>query len=66
MPVLPPRQIVLRSAGPPMDSGPLPDSEHGVQQQQQQQQQEQHPHRQSQSQTQRQSQSGPQVPVGCP
>ncbi len=37
MPVLPPRQIVLRNAGPPMDTGPAADSENGVQQQQQQQ-----------------------------
>jgi uncharacterized circularly permuted ATP-grasp superfamily protein len=37
MPVLPPRPIVLRGVGPPMDSGPVVDSDHGVQQQQQQQ-----------------------------
>ena len=41
MPVLPPRQIVLPNAGPPMDTGPQADSEHGVQQQQQQQEQQQ-------------------------
>jgi uncharacterized circularly permuted ATP-grasp superfamily protein len=45
MPVLPSRQIVPRSAGPPMDSGPLSDTELGVQQQQQQQQQRQAPTR---------------------
>ncbi len=37
MPVLPPRQASPRLAGPPMDVGPLSESEHGVQQQQQQQ-----------------------------
>ncbi len=41
MPVLPPRQAAPLLAGPPMDSGPLGESEYGVQQQQQQQQ-EQH------------------------
>ena len=40
MPVLPPRQTAPPQAGPPMDSGPLADSEHGVQQQQQQQSQQ--------------------------
>ena len=38
MPVLPPRQVTPLVAGPPMDPGPLPDSDFGVQQQQQQQQ----------------------------
>jgi uncharacterized circularly permuted ATP-grasp superfamily protein len=38
MPVLPPRQLTRLLAGPPMDEGPQPDTEHGVQQQQQQQQ----------------------------
>jgi uncharacterized circularly permuted ATP-grasp superfamily protein len=38
MPVLPPRQPTPLQAGPPMDSGPLGESEYGVQQQQQQQQ----------------------------
>ncbi len=43
MPLLPPRQTSPLPAGPPMDAGPLPDTEHGVQQQQQQQEQRQ-PH----------------------
>jgi uncharacterized circularly permuted ATP-grasp superfamily protein len=38
MPVLPPRQSTPLMAGPPMDVGPLPESDFGVQQQQQQQQ----------------------------
>jgi uncharacterized circularly permuted ATP-grasp superfamily protein len=42
VPVLPPRQRATPLAGPPMDSGPSADTEHGVQQQQQQQQQQQH------------------------
>jgi uncharacterized circularly permuted ATP-grasp superfamily protein len=37
MPVLPPRQVLPFQAGPPMDVGPAPDGELGVQQQQQQQ-----------------------------
>ena len=37
--VLPPRTATPLMAGPPMDTGPLPDSDFGVQQQQQQQQQ---------------------------
>jgi uncharacterized circularly permuted ATP-grasp superfamily protein len=37
MPVLPSRQAMPLMAGPPMDAGPLADTEHGVQQQQQQQ-----------------------------
>jgi hypothetical protein len=41
VPVLPPRQPAPPQAGPPMDSGPLGDTEHGVQQQQQQQEQQQ-------------------------
>ena len=41
MPVLPPRQAAPPLVGPPMDIGPLGDTEHGVQQQQQQQQQQQ-------------------------
>ncbi|HWF17288.1 MAG TPA: circularly permuted type 2 ATP-grasp protein [Acidimicrobiales bacterium] len=40
VPVLPARQPAPPMAGPPMDSGPLGDTEHGVQQQQQQQQQQ--------------------------
>ncbi len=40
MPVLPPRQVLPFQAGPPMDVGPVPDAELGVQQQQQQQQQQ--------------------------
>jgi uncharacterized circularly permuted ATP-grasp superfamily protein len=39
MPSLPPRAQPSFNAGPPMDSGPLGESEHGVQQQQQQQNQ---------------------------
>ena len=55
MPVLPPRQSIPPMAGPPMDVGPLAETEHGVQQQQQQQQQqEQH--------TQHQTGGG----IGCP
>ncbi|HSZ37838.1 MAG TPA: circularly permuted type 2 ATP-grasp protein [Acidimicrobiales bacterium] len=41
LPALPPRQPAPPFAGPPMDSGPLAETEHGVQQQQQQQQQQQ-------------------------
>jgi uncharacterized circularly permuted ATP-grasp superfamily protein len=41
MPVLPPRQVAPFAAGPPMDAGPAPDGELGVQQQQQQQSQSQ-------------------------
>jgi hypothetical protein len=44
MPVLPPRRDALLVAGPPMDAGPLPESDFGVQQQQQQQQQQQPEH----------------------
>jgi hypothetical protein len=43
MPVLPPRQVAAFQAGPPMDAGPAPDGELGVQQQQQQQQQQSTP-----------------------
>jgi hypothetical protein len=37
VPMLPPRKQAPVSAGPPMDTGPRGESEHGVQQQQQQQ-----------------------------
>jgi uncharacterized circularly permuted ATP-grasp superfamily protein len=42
-PELPPRQRMPLLAGPPMDSGPLAETEHVVQQQQQQQQQQRCP-----------------------
>lgn len=45
VPTMPRRQPVAPSAGPPMDSGPLVDTEHGIQQQQQQQEQQQPRHR---------------------
>jgi uncharacterized circularly permuted ATP-grasp superfamily protein len=41
LPALPPRQPAPPLAGPPMDSGPSPETARGVQQQQQQQEQEQ-------------------------
>ncbi len=44
MPSLPPRYLPAVNAGPPMDRGPLGESENGVQQQQQQQAQQSQPH----------------------
>jgi uncharacterized circularly permuted ATP-grasp superfamily protein len=67
MPVLPPRQVAPFAAGPPMDAGPAPDGELGVQQQQQQQSQSQFgQQQQSQSQLGQQQQQQQQQGESCP